>query len=50
MMDSEGVFVWEPLGYSFFSFTPKRCRNGRVRWFTWLQKHQNGTYTKCNLG
>jgi len=50
MIDSEGVGVWEPLGFSFFSFLPRKCRNGRVRWCTWLQRHGDGTFTKCNLG
>ena len=50
LIDSEGVGVWEPLGYSFFTLRPRRCRNGKVRWLVWVQQHSDGTFTKCNLG
>lgn len=46
LMDSEGRFVWEPEGYSFFAFIPKKCRNGKIRWLCWLERHQNNTFTK----
>lgn len=46
MINSEGVGVWEPEGFSFFALRPRKCRNGKTRNFTWLQRHKDGTYTK----
>lgn len=43
--DSEGRFPWEPLGFTQFHFLPKRCRNGRLRWLCFLDRHPDGTYT-----
>lgn len=49
VMDSEGKFVWEPYGWPFFAWWPRWCRNGKVRWLTTLERHDDGTYTKSSL-
>jgi hypothetical protein len=46
IVDSEGKFAWEPEGFFLFVFWPRRCRNGRLRWFCTLERHSDGTYTK----
>lgn len=33
------------FGYFIFAWLPKRCRNGKVRWLAWLEKHSDGSYT-----
>lgn len=38
----------EPLGLYVFAFLPKRCRNGKTRWLTWVERHKDGTYTLGN--
>jgi hypothetical protein len=48
LIDSEGVCVWEPLGYAMFAFWPVRCRNGKWRWFCGVDRHRDGTYTKSS--
>lgn len=50
LVNSEGVGVWEPEGYCTTAWLPKRCRNGKVRWLTWVDRHSDGTYTKCPHG
>jgi hypothetical protein len=45
MVDSEGRFPWEPLGFVTFTFWPKRCRNGKWRWLCFVERHSDGTYT-----
>jgi hypothetical protein len=46
IVDAEGKFAWEPLGFSSYAFIPRKCRNGRWRWLCFLEKHEDGTYTK----
>ena len=47
--DSEGIAVWEGFGAHRFAWTPKRCRNGKVRWLKTLERHFDGTYTLGRL-
>lgn len=44
--DEEGKSVVEPCGFYVFAWLPRRCRNGKVRWLCWLERHRDGTYTK----
>jgi hypothetical protein len=46
--DSELRHVSEAFGLYVFAWLPKRCRNGRLRWLTWLEQHRNGTFTLGN--
>lgn len=46
--DSEGRNPVEPLGYYEFAWRPRRCRNGRVRWLCWVERHSDGTFTLGN--
>lgn len=46
IMDSEGKFAWEPEGFFVFAIVPRRCRNGRLRWWCTLERHTDGTYTR----
>lgn len=46
--DSECRHGAESLGFYTFAWLPKRCRNGRLRWLTLVERHQNGTYTLGN--
>lgn len=43
--DAEGRWPIEPLGFYRFAWTPKRCRNGKIRWFCWVEHHGDGTYS-----
>ena len=43
--DAEGRWPIEPYGYFTFAWMPKRCRNGRLRWLCWVQRHDDGSYT-----
>lgn len=46
--DTECRHVGESFGYIFFAWFPRTCRNGRRRWLTWLERHQDGTFTYCD--
>lgn len=46
--DTEMRHIVEPLGYYIFAWLPKVCRNGRTRWLTWVERHDDGTYTLGN--
>jgi hypothetical protein len=39
---------FEPLGLYVFAWLPRRCRNRKIRWLTWLERHSDGTYTLGN--
>jgi hypothetical protein len=43
--DAEGRFPWEPMGFTTFAFKPKRCRNGKLRWLCFVERHGDGSYT-----
>ncbi len=43
--DSEAIHFTEPYGWHLFAWTPKRCRNGKIRWLKWLERHGDGSYT-----
>ena len=47
--DSEGTAVWEDFGKHRFAWTPKRCRNGKLRWLKTLERHRDGSYTLGRL-
>lgn len=44
-VDEEGRHCCEPIGYSFFAWLPVKCRNGKIRWLTAVERHVDGTYT-----
>jgi hypothetical protein len=46
--DSELRHVAEGFGFYRFVFWPVRCRNGLLRWLTWVEAHPDGTYTLGN--
>lgn len=46
--DAEGRSIGEPVGFYVFAWLPVRCRNGKVRWLTWVERHDGGTYTLGN--
>ena len=46
-LDTELRAPWEYHGYPEFAWFPRKCRNGQVRWFCWLERHGDGTYTNC---
>jgi hypothetical protein len=46
--DDECRPIGEPLGYYTFALFPVRCLNRRWRWFCWVERHNNGTYTLGN--
>lgn len=48
--DDEMRHVTEPLGYSQFAWLPVRCRNGKVRWLRWVERHADGTYSLDRAG
>jgi len=39
----------EPYGFHEFAWKPRRCRNGKIRWLCWVERHSNGTFTKGRL-
>lgn len=45
--DVEFRYIGEPFGFFLFAWLPVKCRNRRVRWLTWVEKHRDGT---CTLG
>lgn len=47
-IDDEDRLNVEPFGYYTFAWLPKRCRNGKIRWLTWVERHDDGTYTLGN--
>lgn len=38
----------EPLGFYTFAWLPVRTRNGKRRWLTNVERHDDGTYTLGN--
>lgn len=46
--DSENRHIAESLGWYTFAWMPKRCRNGKLRWLCWVERHSDGTYTLGN--
>ena len=46
--DPEDRHIAEPLGFYVFAWLPRSCRNGRVRWLRWLERHSDGSYTLGN--
>lgn len=46
--DSECRHIGEPLGWYTFAWRPKMCRNGLLRWLTWVERHDDGTYSLGN--
>ncbi len=46
--DAECRHVSEPLGLFAFAWWPVRCRNGKRRWLTAVERHDDGTYTLGN--
>jgi hypothetical protein len=36
----------ECYGFHVFAWMPRRCRNGKVRWLCFVERHGDGTYTK----
>ena len=46
--DSECRHAAEPLGFYTFAWKPRRCRNRRLRWLTWVERHDDGTFTLGN--
>ena len=46
--DAEGRHIAEPLGFYTFAWLPVRCRNGKWRWFRWVERHEDGTFTAGN--
>jgi hypothetical protein len=47
--DSERTAAWESFGPHRFAWLPRRCRNGKVRWLTTLERHRDGSYTLGRL-
>ncbi len=43
--DSEGRHIAEPFGFYTFAWWPKLCRNGKRRWLTWVERHEDGSFT-----
>lgn len=43
--DDEWRHAAEPLGFYAFAFLPRICRNGKIRWFRWVERHDDGSYT-----
>jgi hypothetical protein len=48
--DSEYRWPIEPAGFHLFAWLPKRCRNGRIRWLCWLERHGPGDFTLSRGG
>lgn len=50
--DAEARHVSEPMGFFTFAWWPVRCRNGKLRWLKWVERHTatNGeiTFTRGN--
>lgn len=46
--DNEDRHIAEPMGFYVFTWKPQRCRNGRLRWLRWLERHPDGTFTLGN--
>lgn len=46
--DSEFRHVSEPVGFHTFAWRPVRCRNGRWRWLTWVERFPDGTFAIGN--
>jgi hypothetical protein len=45
LYDNEGRHVAESYGFHVFAWLPQQCRNGKIRWLTWLERHNDGTHT-----
>jgi hypothetical protein len=49
--DSEQRWLGDSLGYYVFAWRPRKCRNGKWRWLTWLERHTDwGGRTYYTLG
>lgn len=51
--DAELRHIGEAFGFFIFSWIPRKCRNDRWRWLTWLERHGGDgsyTYTLGNRG
>jgi hypothetical protein len=48
-VNEEGVSPWECYGLHVFAWLPKKCRNGKTRWFCTVEKHRDGSYSKGRL-
>lgn len=46
--DAECRHAAEPLGFYSFAWRPRRCRNRRLRWLTWVERHADGSFTLGN--
>lgn len=46
--DSEMRHAAEGLGFYTFAWWPVKCRNNRLRWLTWVERHSDGSYTLGN--
>lgn len=46
--DNELRHLAEPLGFYRMALWPVRCRNGKWRWFRWIEDHGDGTYSLGN--
>ena len=46
--DEEFRHVSEPFGFFSFAWWPRECRNGKRRWLTSVEHHQDGTFTLGN--
>ena len=46
--DAEGRHIAETLGFYTFAWWPVRCRNGKRRWLTSIERHADGSVTAGN--
>ena len=46
--DLEGRHTSELFGFFSFVWWPVRCRNKKLRWLCWVERHQDGTYSLGN--
>lgn len=46
--DDECRHAAEGLGYYRVAWWPVRCRNGKLRWLTWIEDHLDGTFSLGN--
>lgn len=46
--DEEGRHVSEAIGWFEIAWWPVRCRNGKLRWLRWVERHDDGSYSLGN--
>jgi hypothetical protein len=46
--DAECRHGAEGFGFYIFAWLPRRRRNGKLRWLTWVEDHLDGTFTLGN--